>query len=334
MCSGEFERSSTVESVSPTRVKGRGWLKGENPMYVVTGATGNIGKVLTETLLAKGKKVRAVGRSSERLQQLVEKGAEAFVGSVTDAAAMTNAFDGAQAAFLMVPPNYAAEDSRGYINQVADVYTQAIRQTGLRFIVNLSSVGAQLAHGAGPISALHDVEEKLNRLQNINIVHLRCAFFMENLFFSIDLIKNQNINGSALKGELLIPVIATRDIAQVAAERLLSFDFFGQSSRELLGQRDLSMKEATQILGKAIGKNELPYVQFSYEQAEQALRGMGASMDSARSLIEMDRALNEGRVRALETRTAANTTPTSFEQFAKIFAAVYGKQESARSTGA
>ena len=292
-------------------------------MYVITGATGNIGKVLTETLLTKGKKVRVVGRSAERLQPLVEKGAEAFVGLVTDGAAMTDAFDGAQAAFLMVPPNYAAEDSRAYVNQVGESYVRAIRQTGLRFIVNLSSVGAQLSNGAGPISALHDVEQKLNQLPNINILHLRCAFFMENLFFGMDFIKNQNINGSTLKGDLLIPMVATHDIARFAAERLLSLDFFGQSTRELLGQRDLSMKEATQILGRAIGKNDLPYIQFSYEQAEQALRAMGASQDAARSLNEMDRALNEGRVRALEQRTAANTTPTSFEQFAQIFAAVY-----------
>jgi len=130
-----------------------------------------------------------------------------------------------------------------------------------------------------------------------------------------------------------MPMIATRDIAQVAAQLLLSLDFSGQSTRELLGQREISMQEATQIIGRAIGKDELAYVQFSYEQAEQAMVGMGLSQDVARSLNEMDRALNEERVRPLEKRSAANTTPTSFEQFAESFAAVYRSQEGAKAKG-
>jgi len=128
-----------------------------------------------------------------------------------------------------------------------------------------------------------------------------------------------------------MPMIATRDIAQVAAQLLLSLDFSGQTTRELLGQRDISMQEATGIIGKAIGKEGLAYVQLSYEQAEQAMVGMGLSQDVARSLMEMDRALNEERVRPLEKRSGTNTTPTSFEQFAEGFARVYRSQEGAKA---
>ena len=302
-------------------------------MYVVTGATGNTGRVIAETLLAKGKKVRAIGRNAEHLQSLVEKGAEPFVGSVTDDSAMVRAFQGGQAAYLMIPPNIAAENFRAYQNEVSKVYASAIRQAGVPFVINLSSVGAQLSQGAGPISGLHDVEQQLNLIQGANIVHLRPGFFMENLFFSLDLIRDQNINGSLLKGNLLIPMVATRDIAQVAAQLLLSLDFSGHSTRELLGQRDISMQETTRIIGKAIGKKDLAYVQFSYEQAEQAMVGMGFSKDVARSISEMDRAFNEGRVQPLEERTAANTTPTSFEQFAEGFAAVYQSKAGTKAKG-
>jgi len=302
-------------------------------MYVVTGATGNIGKVIAETLLENKKKVRVVGRSAERLQTLVEKGAEAFIGSVTDGAAILRAFRGAQAVFVMVPPNYAAENFNAYQRAVGEVYASTIRQAGIPYVVNLSSVGAHLSQGAGPISGLHEVEELLNRVQSANIVHLRPSFFMENLFFGLDLIRKQNINGSALRGDLSIPMTATRDIADVAAQLLLGLEFSGHSTRELLGQRELSMQEATAIIGKAIGKAGLAYVQFSYEQAEQAMGSMGFSPDAARSLSEMDRAMNEERVRPLEKRTAANTTPTSFEQFAKSFASVYRSQEGAKTRG-
>jgi uncharacterized protein YbjT (DUF2867 family) len=302
-------------------------------MYVVTGATGNTGRVIAETLLAKGKKVRAMGRNVEHLQSLVDRGAEAFVGSVADSSAVLSAFRGVQAVYVMIPPNYTTEDFRAYQNEIGKAYASAIRQAGIPYVINLSSVGAHLSEGAGPISGLYDVEQQLNQLQSLNIVHLRAGFFMENLFFSLDLIRNRNINGSSLRGDLKMPMIATRDIAQVAAQLLLSLDFSGQSTRELLGQREISMQEATQIIGRAIGKDELAYVQFSYEQAEQAMVGMGLSQDVARSLNEMDRALNEERVRPLEKRSAANTTPTSFEQFAESFAAVYRSQEGAKAKG-
>jgi uncharacterized protein YbjT (DUF2867 family) len=292
-------------------------------MYVVTGATGQTGRVITETLLAKGKKVRAIGRNTEHLRSLVEKGAEALVGSVTDGSAMLRAFHGAQAVYIMIPPKYDAENFRAYQNEVAKACANAIRQEGISYVVNLSSVGAHLSQGAGPISGLYDVEQQLNQLKGVNVVHLRPGYFMENFFLNVDLIRRQNISGSPLRGDLPIPMITTRDIAEVAAQLLLSLDYSGQTKRELLGQRDISMREATGIIGKAIGKEGLPYVQFSYEQAEQAMLEMGLSPDVARSLNEMDRGLNEERVRPLEKRNAGNTTPTSFEQFAESFAAVY-----------
>jgi uncharacterized protein YbjT (DUF2867 family) len=302
-------------------------------MYVVTGATGNTGRVIAETLLAKGKRVRVIGRSAKNLQSLVEKGAEAFVGSVADSSAMLRAFQGAQAVYVMIPPSYTAQDFRAYQNEVGSAYSSAIRLAGVPFVVNLSSVGAQLSQGAGPISGLYDVEQQLSQLDGVNVVHLRAAYFMENFFIGLDLIRSQGIVGTPLRGDLPIPMIATRDIAEVAAELLLRLDFSGHSTRELLGQRDISMQEATRIIGKAIGKEGLAYVQFPYEQAERAMQAMGLSQDLARSLNEMDQALNEERVRPLEKRTPANTTPTSFEQFAESFAAVYRSREGAKATG-
>lgn len=295
-------------------------------MYVVAGATGNTGRGVTEALLAKGKKVRVIGRQAERLQPLVAKGAEALVASVADSVAMARAFQGAQAVYVMTPPVYTTQDFRTYQNQVGSAYTNAIREAGVPFVVNLSSMGAYLSEGAGPICGLGDVEKQLHQLETANIVHLRPAYFMENFFFNIDLIRSQNINGTPLRGDMPLPMIATRDIADVAAQLLLSLDFSGHSTRELLGQRELTMQEATRIIGRSIGKPDLAYVQFPYEQAEAAMIAMGLSQNIARLFNEMYRGLNEGRIRPEEKRTATNTTPTSFEQFAETFAAVYRNQ--------
>lgn len=296
-------------------------------MYVITGATGKTGRLITESLLAKGNRVRAIGRSAERLQPLVDKGAEAFVGSVSDSKAMIEAFQGAKAAYLMTPPNYTAEDPRGYQIEVGKAYADAIQKAGIAYAVNLSSVGAHVPEGAGPISGLHDVEQLLDQLQDLNVVHLRAAFFMENFLSSIPLIKSRNIIGMSIQKDLKIPMIDTGDIAEYASGLLQRLDFSGHSTRELLGAGEYSMEEATRIIGRAIGKEDLSYVQFTYEQAEEAMMAMGISAAVARSLSEMNRAFTEGRVRPQEERNAENTTPTTLEKFAACFAAMYRSQD-------
>lgn len=292
-------------------------------MYVIAGATGNTGKVIAEALLAKGKKVRVIGRTTERLKSLVDKGAEAFIGSLDDASAMTRAFTEATVVYVMIPPNHTAENVRRYQNKVGEALAKAITNARVQYVVNLSSVGAHLSEKVGPVTGLYDQEQRLNKLKGVHVVHLRPGFFMENLLWNIDLIKKMGINGSPLKPDLPIPMIATKDIAGEATRLLLDLKFSEMATRELLGQRNISMAEATRIIGTAIGKPDLKYIQFPYEDAEKTMIGMGLSPDTARSFNEMYRSFNDGVLRSTEKRSAKNTTPTSFEEFAKHFAAVY-----------
>src|SRR5580765_4905664 len=130
-------------------------------MYVVLGATGNSGSVVAETLLSKGEKVRAFGRNKERLAKIAARGAEPFVADQTDSLALTRAFEGARAAYFMVPPNVSSPDYRGFQAQVADAAGVAAEAAKLRYLVALSSYGAQHATGCGPISGLNPVERRL-----------------------------------------------------------------------------------------------------------------------------------------------------------------------------
>jgi uncharacterized protein YbjT (DUF2867 family) len=300
-------------------------------MYVVLGASGNTGSVIANSLLLKGEKVRVVGRDARRLQRFVRKGAEAFTANVNDAAALTPAFTGARAAYLMLPPSLTSQDYRADQERESDAIAKAVKDSGLRYAVHLSSYGAHVPEGTGPIAGLHCSEQKLNANHGLNVLHLRAAYFMENHLSAIGMIHGMGIFGHALLPDLKLPMIATRDIGDYAAQRLLDLDFSGKQTRELLGERDLSMNEATAVIARGIGKLDLRYVQFPYEEVQQVLRQMGIPPNTAALFIEMYKAINAGVVAPQEPRSAENTTPTSFEKFVQdvVVPAYHGKAATA-----
>lgn len=304
--------------------KQRDMSRGGKPMYTVLGATGNIGSVIARKLLERGEKVRAVGRSTARLKALVQKGAEAFVGDVADVEAMTRALSGVRAAFLMIPPSMTSLDYRADQERASDAIVAAAKNAGLHYALNLSSIGAQESAGTGPILGLHSAELKLNATDKLNVLHLRPAYFLENHLAGIGMIQMMGLFGGALKGELQISMIATKDIGEYAADRLLKLDFNGKQTQELLGERDLSMNEVAAILGKAVNRPDLRYAQFPYDQVQQVLVQMGTPVKTAAMFIEMFEGINNGIVAGTEVRSEGNTTPTSIEAFAKeVFAPAY-----------
>ena len=296
-------------------------------MYVITGATGNIGSKLAGILLSRGQSVRVVGRSPEKLQGIAHDGAETAVGDLRDTEFLTKVFSGASAVFAMIPPHYIAADFRAYQNEIGKSIASAIQRSGTKHVVNLSSQGAHLTDRTGPVKGLHDQEERLNALEGVNILHLRPTYFMENLLMNIPLIRSMNVAGSAIRGDQKLAMIATWDIARFAAERMMKRDFPGKSVRDLLGQRDVSLNEAFAVIGRKINKPDMKYVQFSYKDAEKGLVGAGLSEDVSRLFIEMSKALNDGLFAVNLSRTKENTTATSIEEFADFFAKVYFSQK-------
>ncbi|MGB0035431.1 MAG: NmrA family NAD(P)-binding protein [Candidatus Acidiferrales bacterium] len=293
-------------------------------MIVITGATGRTGKAAAEALLAKGEKVRAVGRDAKKLEALVQRGAEAFVGDVGDVASMTKAFEGAEAVYLVLPEDTSQQDLRARQERVSDSYAAAVANAHVPYVVALSSVGAQHAEKTGPIVGLHNMEQKLNRIAGLNVLYLRPGYFMENLLMSIAPLRSMGTLPGGMVSDVPMPWIATKDIGAYAAKRLAERDFSASSIQELHGQRDISMKEAASIVGKAIGKPGLSYMQVPFMMLEPALVQMGLPKNTAALLIEMWKGANAGLVAPLETRSAKNTTPTTLESFvAEVFAPAY-----------
>jgi uncharacterized protein YbjT (DUF2867 family) len=293
--------------------------------YSVMGATGHIGHVLTEKLLEKSHAVRALGRDEKKLSVLKAKGAETLSPAFDDVKELAAAFEGVDGVFTMIPPNYGTDNFSAYQDKAGEAIAQALTRSGVKYAVSLSSIGAEVPSGTGPIAGLHRQEQRLNKLSGINIVHLRPSSFMENQFWSIPVIKGNGINGSAMPANIPIPMVATKDIGEKAAEFLDWLEFKGHQAFDFTGPKEYTLTEMTSALGKAIGKPDLAYVQFPLEDVKKGMLGSGMKPGTVDLMIEMYKAGNEGKLHPTQPLTGKNRGQTPVEEFAKVFAGVYNQ---------
>ncbi len=294
-------------------------------IYSIMGATGNIGHIVTEELLKRGHEVRALGRNQEKLAALESKGAKVYPVEFNNSTSLAEAFQGATAVFSFIPAFYGADDFGAYQDLVGEAILAALSKTGVSHVLNLSSIGAHLDKGTGPVVGLHRHEERLNTLEDVNLLHLRPMYFMENQFWAIPLIKSEGINGSTLRGDLPIPVVATRDIGKKAASFLDRLDFNGISEFDFVGPEEVTLERFTSVLGKAIGKPDLRYVQFPYEEQRKAMLASGMKASIVDLLIELDRSFNEGKIKLTQGLNEDHKGSTTIEKFAEVFASVFAE---------
>ncbi len=298
--------------------------------YVITGSAGHISKPLSEKLLKEGNEVTVIGRNAAHLAGLVELGAKTAIGSVEDVDFLTKAFAGADAVYTMVPPNFGVSNWKGYIEQTGKNYARAISANNIKYVVNLSSIGAHLPDGVGPVSGLHRAENALNELKDVNIKHLRPSYFFTNLLGNVGMAKNLNIIGSNFGGpDFKMVLVYPDDIADAAAEELLNLDFTGHSVR-YISSDEKTTDEIAKAFGDAIGKPGLQWVVFSDEQAYDGMLKAGLPQEIAKNYTEMGHALHSGEMQAdYWEHRPAQSGKMKLNNFAKIFASVYNSEEQA-----
>lgn len=289
---------------------------------IITGSLGHIGKPLTEELVQKGHTVTVISSKPEKQSSIEALGARAAIGSLEDVDFLTTTFAGADALFTMVPPNYAAPDMRAYYGRIGDNYVQAIRQTGLKRVVNLSSYGADLAEGTGIILGAHDVENKLNELPDLAITHLRPTYFYYNLYAFADMIRHMGIIGANYGGDDRLLLVDPIDIAAVAAEELEKSKV-GQDVRYITSD-ERTANEVAQSLGTAIGKPDLNWVVFTNEQARVGMEQNGMPANLAADMVDLGASIHTGAMRQdYDLHPPTTVGKVKLDDFAKEFAAIY-----------
>jgi NAD(P)H dehydrogenase (quinone) len=281
-------------------------------MYAVTGSTGQVGKAVVRTLIAQGKQVRALYRDEAKVRELKAMGAEPVLASVEDPAALEVAFRGVEGVFVMTPPFYRSHDPRNENHIALAALAHALRASHVTKAVLLSSIGAQHEKGTGAILKLHDMEKELTSL-NLCVASIRAAFFMENF---------KPVFGYATQSGKLpvsiepldrkIPMIATRDIGELAAT-LLVHGWPGQLTVELEGPHAYSMNDVAASFAKISGspvKAEL----IPPEGRQAFYEGAGFTAASAATMVEMAEGFNNGLVDFESGKTEHRRGATTLEE--------------------
>jgi uncharacterized protein YbjT (DUF2867 family) len=292
-------------------------------MFVLLGSNGQITSQLARRLMAAGHPVRVVGRNADALATLRTAGAQIAIGDVSDTAFLERALAGATAAYTMTPPCYAEPDMHAAQERFGEAVVQALRRARVPRVVNLSSVGAELPAGTGPIVALHAQERRLDSIDGSDLLHLRPGSFMENHLAAVATVAA----GGPLSGmeapDVPIPMVATRDIAAVAERELVAPQHRGVLV--LHAPTHMTMRAVAAALGAATGNSGLQYVQVAPSEMKAALRAEGVSADAADQLEALARWLSTAPLASVAAGPVA-VQPTSIEDFAReIFAPAFAR---------
>lgn len=295
-------------------------------MITVLGASGNTGGRVVERLRAEGERVRAVGRDAGRLACAAAQGAEPFVGDALDPEFLRAAFDGAAAAYVLMPTDVTAAGYASRQEAVGTAIADALATSGVPRVVALSSLGAEVPGGpdleaTGYLGTLHDQEQRLRTL-DATVTLLRPGLFLESFPFGVDAMRAHGVHADSVDPQVALPMVATRDVGDVAADELHRTDRSGVVVREVLGAADRTVPDVVAVLGPALGLPDLAYVRVPDAEMVAALQEAGMPADGARLHVAMNRAFNEGRVASLAGRGPETSTPTTVEDWAATLTAV------------
>jgi uncharacterized protein YbjT (DUF2867 family) len=289
-------------------------------MFVITGATGNTGSVAAETLLTAGKQVRVVVRDATKAKALAERGAEVVTADLSDEAALTRAFEGADGVFLLSPPDVTLKDFLGERKKLTDGFARAVKAAEVKHVVLLSSIGSQHDSGTGMIRSTHAAEEAL-RATGLPVTFVRAAYFVENWAAVLQPAQQDGVLPSFVAASQAIPMVASRDIGKAIAQALLDGPR-GTRVIELAGPVEVKPSDVAAALSKIFGK-PVTVAEAPLSAVVPTFTSFGFSDNVAGLFREMYEGLASGRVAWQGGNSELQRGSTTVEQTLR---ALTGKQ--------
>ncbi len=298
----------------------------------VTGSLGYVSTPLIQELIKKGHSVIVISSNPEKKVAIEALGAKAAIGTMEDSSFLAETFKGADAVYCMLAPygNFGdpENDAATVIKRadtVAQNYVKAINESGVKRVVYLSSIGADMEKGAGLIIIHHHGENTFKQLpSDVNISFLRPSGFYKNLFAFMPPIKNQNLIAARYGEDDMNVFVSNTDIAHAIVEELES----QEADRKIryVASEELTCNEAAGILGAAIGKPDLKWVNISDEEQLNIYKAHGMNESLASQFVEMNASIHSGEFFEDYNRHKPVFGKVKIKDFAKDFAAVYQQQ--------
>lgn len=248
------------------------------------------------------------------MDALIALGAEPFLGSFdTGAGDLDQFFQGADAAFLMVKTDW--NNIEGHYPAVAQRFVDALEKSSVKLAVSLTAMGSDVKGTTGHFASFHRLDEKLNELGNIDLVHLRAAWFMENVAAWTGPVAKYGRIAWFCKPDLKMPWVATDDIAWLAAKELTNPTGRHRVYREV-GSEDVSMNELAAIIGKEVGRPvEYRYIETTRKDVEAEFLARFGTLAKWQDDTQSADALNNGIVRFHGEHEDRPKLPTTMEAF-------------------
>lgn len=264
-------------------------------MYAVLGASGNTGSVVARSLLSAGKKVRLVVRDASKVSALSAAGAEVVTGAIDDATFLARAFAGATGAYVLLPPDMRTDDLASENRARTEALRSAIAAAKVPHVVLLSSIGAHLEKGTGPIATLNHAEKVLGAIPGTVLTSLRAAYFLENLAGLVHPMKEQGVLPAfSTHLDFPMPMVATADIGETAARALLEPPSKNEVI-ELSGSKEASYSDAAKAFAAALGRDVLA-ISVPFDAVVPTLTQAGMSAHMAGLYREMSEGFDAGRI--------------------------------------
>src|SRR5262245_6975206 len=288
----------------------------EKRTYVITGATGRIGGRVARGLLAAGHNVRALGRNPQKLRELADLGAVSQMGDVRNAAFVQHAFDGADAAFLLVNGDRHARDYRRTFALIGENYAAALGAGRVPAAVFISAIGAHDEQYRGLLLVHGDVEQSLDAVPNLNLIHLRAPAFFENLFYFLRPMRELAVLATPILPDAPLEMAPTTDLAATALQLLLALNFQGKRSIELHGAQGLTIRRIAQTIARELGR-PFPVEHVARYADIETLVTMGLGRDFAILLNDTWDVFSRYGVLHATEPSPSSTAPTSMEDFVR-----------------
>ena len=291
---------------------------------IVTGSLGHISQPLATTLIEQKHEVVVISNKAERSAGIERLGARAAIGSLQDARFLTALFSNADAAYCMVPPDFSQKDQVAYYEQMGGAYAQAIRASGIRRVVHLSSYGAHLPSGTGFVVGSNRIEGLLNAIDRVSVTHIRPASFYYNLLSYLPMIKEIGFIGDVYGGTDRLLMVAPQDIAQTAARELVQTK--DTAAVRYVYSDERSCDEIAAVLGNAIGLPDLQWKVLPRETVYNALVDHRVPEPAAALLVELGAAIHSGAIREDFDRHKIIPGTVKLVDFAPDFVRAYQQQ--------